>query len=408
MKTIEKIVFIIFSMLIFISSLTLPDGMLAVYEYLIWGGFAVLSAVFIIINRFKSPPKYIFRLILFTLICILNAMVSRYTHSMLFVAIGWLFAILPFLHFICSYNYQFKHSEIISYIDMLIKVLLTMNIIVLFESFILNSAEVYCGLVGSSVFWVQFLTSANTQCIILCLALTRITGKRRYILYAIVLSLIIVLSIQLKTFASLLIILAGYNFIYGRGGTVPKVIISCVLALIVFLCMMQIPTVAGKINHYYYIHTHDGDETARVKLYDVAIDIATDHFPLGTGQGTFGSIPANMFDSRVYYDYKLINIWGLSDTDNVNFKMDAHWSSILGENGVLGTIVYLLLFLYPCLYIKRYKNRYKDYYFIITMCYAILIIESFALNLVLRLSMIIIYAGISGLIIRSISKDNIK
>lgn len=406
MKTLEKIVFILFSIMIFSSSLTLPDSMLAIYEYLLWGGFAVVSTIFILINRFKSPPKYIFRLILFTLICIVNAMISKYVYSPLFVAIGWLFAVLPFLHFLCSYNYQFKHSEIIKFIDILIKTAVLMNCAVLFESFILGSATTYCGLVGSSIFWVQFLTSANTQVIILCLGLSRITGNRRYLRYIVILALVILLSLQLKTCASLIVILAGYNFIYGKGGTIPKVMVSSFVILILFICMMQIKPVANKINHYYYIHTQEVDGTARVKLYDAAFKIAVDHFPLGTGQGTYGSIPANMFDSRVYYDYNLINVWGLSETDSVNFKMDAHWSSILGENGVVGLIVYLTIFLYPYMCIRKYKDRYKDYYFIITMCYAILIMESMALNLVLRLSMIVIYSGISGLIVRRISEDN--
>lgn len=408
MKTLEKTVFILFSIIIFMSSLTLPDSIFAMYEYLLWGGFAVASTIFILINRFKSPPKYIFRLLFFTMICIVNAMISRYVHSTLFVAIGWLFAVLPFLHFLCSYNYQLKHSEIIKFIDVLIKTAVLMNCAVLFESFILDNATTNCGLVGSSIFWVQFLTSANTQVIILCLGLSRITGNKRYLRYIVILALVILLSLQLKTCISLIVILAGYNFIYGKGGTVPKVMVSGIVILILFVCMMQIKPVANKLNHYFYIHTQETDGTARVKLYDVAFEIAADHFPLGTGQGTYGSIPANLFDSRVYYDYNLIYIWGLSDTDDVNFKMDAHWSSILGENGVLGLFAYLMIFLYPYMYIRKYKDRYKNYYFIITMCYAILIMESMVLNLVLRLSMIVIYSGISALIVRRIYEDNKK
>ena len=218
------------------SSLTLPDSIFAMYEYPLWGGFAVVSTIFILINRFKSPPKYLFRLLLFTLICIVNAMMSRYVHSTLFVAIGWLFAVLPFLHFLCSYNYQLKHSEIIKFIDILIRTAVLMNCAVLFESFILGYAADYCGLVGSSIFWVQFLTSANTQVIILCLGLSRITGNKRYLRYIVILALVILLSLQLKTCISLIVILAGYNFIYGKGGTIPKVMISIIVLLIMFVC----------------------------------------------------------------------------------------------------------------------------------------------------------------------------
>ena len=86
--------------------------------------------------------------------------------------------------------------------------------------------------------------------------------------------------------------------------------------------------------------------------------------------------------------------------------MDTHWSSILGENGVFGTILYLLLFIHPIRYVSRYKNHFRDYYFIILACIITLMIESIVLNLASRLTFIMIYSGLTGIIVRRISDNN--
>ena len=201
-------------------------------------------------------------------------------------------------------------------------------------------------------------------------------------------------------------ILLCYQQVYNQKNIVIRLVRILPVIILAFVGLMQIDLISTKVNTYvdlYYLHT---DGIARNELYNASIQIAVDKFPLGTGQGTFGSMPVNMYDSRVYYDYHIDNVYGLSKYHDVNFKMDTHWSSILGENGVLGTILYLLLFIHPIRYVSRYKNNFRDYYFIILACIIALMIESIVLNLASRLTFIMIYSGLTGIIVRRISDNN--
>lgn len=79
------------------------------------------------------------------------------------------------------------------------------------------------------------------------------------------------------------------------------------------------------------------EDIARTALYYQGMNISNDFFPLGSGQGTYGSIPVNIVYSQVYVDYNLSYVGGLGKDSEEDYKMDTHWASILGENGYLGT-----------------------------------------------------------------------
>lgn len=83
---------------------------------------------------------------------------------------------------------------------------------------------------------------------------------------------------------------------------------------------------------------------ARTELTKASLEIAADHFPLGTGFATFGSsVTADAaYYSQLYFDYGLATVWGL-EPGHTNFLSDTFWPTVVGQFGVLGTITFLVL-----------------------------------------------------------------
>ncbi len=158
---------------------------------------------------------------------------------------------------------------------------------------------------------------------------------------------------------------------------------------------------------YYNVNDKSSEGTARVAMYDTAVKIAHNHFPIGTGQASFGSVPTNINYSKVYTEYNIDHIWGLRK-DKHDYILDTHWAYILGENGWLGTILYVFLMFYTILFqnktISRLGNNYKFLILMTTLCMSI---ESFALPLPNRIAFISIYSGLSAIILRYATKVNL-
>lgn len=83
-----------------------------------------------------------------------------------------------------------------------------------------------------------------------------------------------------------------------------------------------------------------GTAPARVALYQGAVAIATDHFPLGGGMGRYASWMSRVEYSPLYEEYGLSDIRGLRE-DASMFATDTFWPMILGETGVVGALGYV-------------------------------------------------------------------
>jgi O-antigen ligase len=85
--------------------------------------------------------------------------------------------------------------------------------------------------------------------------------------------------------------------------------------------------------------------TARSALYYTSTLIARDHFPLGTGLASFASHASKLYYSRVYQEYGLATMYGLSEHDP-EYITDTYWPMVLGEGGIvclLGYLAFLIL-----------------------------------------------------------------
>ncbi len=168
--------------------------------------------------------------------------------------------------------------------------------------------------------------------------------KNNSFLYAgvgVFLSLLVFLHQSAKEMGALIVIIPFlFSERSGRGGGKLVFIVS---ALLVFFMILLTPIGAFLVERISFFSGESGLDKARTQLVQRGVTIAYDHFPLGTGAGTFGSPPSyQMGYSEVYYQYGFDKIYGATPK-NPNFLQDAFWGKILGQSGFVGTVLYVFL-----------------------------------------------------------------
>lgn len=155
---------------------------------------------------------------------------------------------------------------------------------------------------------------------------------------------------------------------------------------------------------YYFIEL--SGHSARSVMLQKSFQVMKDHFPIGTGFGTYGSAEAAKHYSPVYVRYGLnsnFELRNVTDSEKTMqmirdsawlteqyqkdpeaalnrpvFLMDSFWPTIFAQGGILGTVVFLTILVIlakRCLEVERYDHYgYVAVLFIL----AYLIIASFA------------------------------
>jgi hypothetical protein len=103
-----------------------------------------------------------------------------------------------------------------------------------------------------------------------------------------------------------------------------------------------------------------GADKARTLMSLVSVLIAEDHFPFGSGGGTFGSMPSVQYGySDLYYEYGLNLIFGLGPEAH-EFAQDVYWPKILAQSGVIGLLFYIAIYIYLFRRIFSGYLKYRD------------------------------------------------
>ena len=80
----------------------------------------------------------------------------------------------------------------------------------------------------------------------------------------------------------------------------------------------------------------------RLLFLEGGIQLFKEHFPFGTGFGTFGSSTAATHYSSLYYMLGFDKVTGMTPT-NTKFLNDTFWPMIFAQLGLFGTVSYILL-----------------------------------------------------------------
>jgi hypothetical protein len=401
------LMFLIFAFLSKLLS-TFDIGVVGI-DYYLWIVFAMLL---VILNVGFKPSKmivknnYLILLITLLLFCLLN---------FFFVDVPWIryaqgafFSFLFAANFVLFYNLRLTRDDFIFLVKSIISIITCIALFTYVERIFLPGEYKSYFLRGVSTFvkdssFVSALLNIN---IILCLAMFLISKGRRYI-YIVVFSII---TIALLLFIKALFVAIIISFVFVRvyyNSLVTKIFlyitaVSFFLAMI-FLGKPLYNEIEYKVNMYF---GKGYEKIPRNALYLASFRIASDYFPFGSGQGTFGSLPVGKEYSQIYYDYNLDKVQGLSRDDALRrtdsqFIFDTHWSSIIGEMGFVATMLYLWLWFYPSIramrYMKRGTTHSQAIAFTVCMMTISVFIESIAAPLPGQLLFIMLYAGLGAI-----------
>ena len=182
-------------------------------------------------------------------------------------------------------------------------------------------------------------------------------------------------------------ILALFFILAYRPGILRKLSLKRSIGLTT-VAVLVIAVSWSKIEYYFIEGVKgSGDEIeilesfARPAMYAGAGMILWDHFPLGTGLASFGTIySASPHYSKVYAEYSLDKVHGLSE-DYGPFICDAFYPE-LAQFGIIGVILYIWFWIYVCKFLKqgiRANPDHNKYIYIAgTLCVRFLLIEGIA------------------------------
>lgn len=327
--------------------------------------------------------KYIGLIIAFALTGMVSAVL--YGRELTTVFLASFLTLKPFLIFVAFRTLKFQVKPGVK-----VKVLNTLFYIVLLGGIIdVLFARIYRPLISnygnemrfginyvSGVFWHPSSQSILASLLVIYYSsffkYTRETIKSSDRVKYLMLSFFVVWATRVKQIVGLILAVAM------RELSVKKIILGIVVGIALFMGYKTVlPT------HYnQYIGTVNVDKNARQALSFTSVKIAKDYFPLGTGFGTFASPVSRDYYSPVYDQYGLSNIWGLSREMGA-FICDTFWPMVIGENGVLGFIIYLIfwiLVLYEIVY-KQEKNQRTEFF---SMYFIFIFITSLATTALLN------------------------
>lgn len=199
--------------------------------------------------------------------------------------------------------------------------------------------------------------------------------------------LLLLLSGKEKAYGSILIFIILYYLVVHRK----------VQTKIRYILYMAVPIALLAWDKIYYYYVVGQGRFAKSVMSAIAFRIAKDYFPLGTGFGTFGSTYAAKQYSPVYGLYGIAEHPELGE-ETRNYLTDQFWPLLLGENGVLGTILYLGLILVLFLQIQRVYYYNKKKYLLLIYLLVFMLMTTFTETGFMQ-PMVMIYAFVMGILL---------
>jgi hypothetical protein len=197
-------------------------------------------------------------------------------------------------------------------------------------------------------------------CLLWSVAMWWTHNRRSILTYMSLLSIIsLILSGQRMEFAAcIVVLLCGYLIKISKS--------TFTITFIGFILLVAFMFVA---NNQYIFETvlnidrqHLENINARYVLYLGGLELAYQNFPLGNGLATFGSSMSITNPDAAYFSLGIERLWWF---EGDSYLTDTFWAMVIGESGLLGTLVYLLLILYLILVsFKQLKTNQNTFSFI--------------------------------------------
>lgn len=199
--------------------------------------------------------------------------------------------------------------------------------------------------------------------------------------------LMLILSGKEKSYGAILIFVILYYLIVHRK----------VQTKLRYILYMAVPVVLLAWNKIYFYYVEGHGHYAKSIMTSTALRIAKDYFPIGTGFGTFGSTYAAKYYSPVYHIYGIAENPELGEQTRM-YLTDVFWPILLGENGILGTILYCGLILTLFIRIQRVFYYEKTKYFLLIYMLVFMMMTTFSEAGFMQ-PMVMVYAFVMGILL---------
>lgn len=235
----------------------------------------------------------------------------------------------------------------------------------------------YYGFINPSVFNTAMEQPVNHMASMVCLAIVylycgRFTVKERWMFTLMLATGLISVYTRFLGFFFLTAGILAYFYDFK----VFKYNVRTRLALVfIFLTILYISK--SQISHYLFgIPEGECEFMVRVSLYQTAVDILKDFFPLGSGFASFATHASGLYYSQLYAEYGLSTVDGL--TPHNWFSVAGAYYPSLAQFGILGIGFYLLFWIYIVTKsLIRLKRKAEIQLFVISLIlYGFIFIEN--------------------------------
>ncbi|HAJ57604.1 MAG TPA: hypothetical protein DCL35_07550 [Candidatus Omnitrophica bacterium] len=184
------------------------------------------------------------------------------------------------------------------------------------------------------------------------IAFFAVFDKKKYLFFAILFGLGVVMSMRFKSVAGLGAVGCMVLFLTSRTRKINLIFSIGLFILLFALLFGDKAKLLFEDKVYTYFQAPAQYDVARNVLYSTGLRIAQDYFPFGAGLGAYGGWIAALYQSPLYFYYGINEVWGLDPVVGGRFLTDTFWPYIMGQFGFFGCICYawiLIAFLSRCI-----------------------------------------------------------
>lgn len=383
--------------------------------------FVFLALNFMLLRHFDVEINFLYLLGLLLIYIVLSFIVYDFEVSRFLLGLWFSFAFI--LYFLIYSNVELDFEYFVSLVKSLAVLLGITSILglvfAIIDPQVTDVQSSFAFMRGQSVYFgtsVLFYSSIAFLVVIL-LFLNLLLNKKEFLFAAIFFTFLVLSTLSRKLILALILIWFMWSVYKYEGFMNRMIMLALYLGVLVTIVYLFYEEISLRINHlHYYFDLDENNVAARTILLLTSFDIARDYFPFGSGLGTFGSVPAAVMYSPVYYDYSLNMIWGLSSEarhSDANFLTDTFFPQIIGELGIFGALLWLIIFSYP--WYKSYQiykierltfnsRKVIPLWFLICSLFLIVIVESTGSPLIISPMGLLIVFGLGGLCYRQLRR----
>ena len=288
----------------------------------------------------KNEIRLLIILIIFLLIGIISAKLSR-VQSIDKVILSGILTIKAFIcYFLCKICFNFKRikKQTLNRFYKLINIITLIYFIVLMINIPFKFLKTYGQRMGINTVAMGFTHPAQLDFFLISISiiflfLTVVLNKDKKVLFmTVIMSFILILFTgRSKAIVFFIAFYLLVFLVFKRG----KITVNQIL----FISPIGFYFAYDRLISEFFSKTGP-----RGILLRTANKLSKDYFPLGVGFGGFGSHISRKYYSDIYYRYGLSSIYGFSNL-NPKYITDSQWATILGECGILGMLTYIIILL---------------------------------------------------------------